>query len=167
MERQRALLGQMHTVYSESEATPGEALTFLKSQQSSPARLSQCQAVLWSPGWGRDKAANSTRGSQFLLGQAWLLLYREIFTGTFWIYTSSVCEDTRCLSKRACGHQESGGFSTAQKAATSLCSGWVLTSLGFFTLSTVRSPFHCRKHRRADTVSQNSHKWHVTHLHCI
>lgn len=82
MERRRALLGQMHTVCSVwGHSWRGSGIPEIPAEQ--PSRLSQCQAVLWSPGWGRDKAANSTRGSQFLLGQAWLLLYREIFKEHF------------------------------------------------------------------------------------
>lgn len=96
MERQRALLVQMHAMCSESEGHcwRGPGIPEIRAQHRSPEGSPRCQEVLWSPGWGRHKAANSTRGSQFLLGQCYaepdclLQLYREIFYRRFWLYAS-------------------------------------------------------------------------------
>lgn len=87
------------------------------SRHPSPEGSPGCQAVLWSPGWGRDKAANSTRGSQLLLGQCCaeldcLLLHRGIFTGAFWLYTSWCLKepvDTRRVEASALQRRQQQG----------------------------------------------------------
>lgn len=160
MQRQRALLGQMHTVCSECEGHcwRGPGTPEIRAQQALPG-AKQCSGPQTEEGTRWPTAPGvlcSCLGSAMLSRTACYDFTQKSSTGRFWLHTS-------CLSKRACWHQESGGFSTAQKAATA----WVLSSFGLFMLGTARCPFNCRKHTRADTVSQNSHKWQVAHLQYI
>lgn len=152
----------MHTVCSESEGHcwRGPGIPEIRAQHRSPEGSPRCQAVLWSPGWGRHTAANSTRGSQFLLGQCYaepdclLQLYREIFYRRFWLYTSSCLKEPVDIKR-----VEAPALHRRQQQASTQADSLTLSSLGVFILGTARSPFHCRKqegwHSKPKTVTND------------
>lgn len=119
----------------------------------------RCQEVLWSPGWGRGKAAGSTTTSRFLPGQpcaepkCLLQLYREAFSG-----------DILALHKLVDVADIRGVGASAPPRGSSepllISSGWCIS--GCYLLGKPRSSFHYSKQ-----WTENAHKWSTDHLQYI
>lgn len=116
MERQRALLSQMHMVCSECEGHcwRGLGIPEIQAQQALPG-AKQCSGLQAEEGtrWPTAPGVlSSCLDSVMLSLTACYNAGEKSSTGRFWLYTSW------CLKE-----PESGDYSTAQKAATSLYSG--------------------------------------------
>lgn len=93
------------------------------SSAQEPRRLSQVPSSALVP---RLRKAQGSQQHQGFSVPAWTVLCRA------WLPATTLQRNLlqkilalhKLVSKRACWHQESGGSSTAQKAATSLYSGW-------------------------------------------
>lgn len=118
------------------------------SAEASP----RCREALWSPGWGRGKAAGSTTTSGFLLGQPCaepkcpLQLYREAFSG-------GVLALHKLVGVAGIRGVGASALHRGSSEPLLLPSGWCVS--GCYLLGKSRSSFHYSQHSELKTLTND------------